>query len=551
MTPQAVLPQHNGQALLPVAVIGAGPGGQTAALALARWGLDVRVFDKRAERDPIGSKAICQARDVLDVWGSLGASTVLADEGVTWTTARTYYRGVEIDSWRFADSGRSPYPPFVNISQQRTEEVLDECLRRLDVTCRWGMSIDEVSHDESGVTLVIDGAAERFSHAVFATGSRGMIRDALDLTFDGMTFADAFLICDIEADLPGWETERRFHFDPAWNPGRQVLIHACPGSQYRIDWQVPPDYDLASDERSGGLDRRIRQIIGGQTPYRIVWKSVYTFQSRHVDRMSVGRILLAGDVAHLVAPFGARGLNTGVLDADNLGWKVAFDAYGWAGPGLIDSYSHERVAAARENAEVVNATMALLVPQDEGARVRRTAMLEAAASGSGAPIDSGRFAEPFWYVDSPLTTADPTRPFAGRPPKGQAPPPAPGILSPDVQLRDGTRLRDHARRGMTLLGPLRLDVASASAPARSTTGDVSTETRTEVPVFVGVPTVEIDCGELTDEARSVLGYRDGEIWVIRPDCYIAAITEDPTEVPTLIARALGFGDHQPPTAKER
>lgn len=337
------------------------------------------------------------------------------------------------------------------------------------------------------------------------------------------------MICDIEADLPGWETERRFHFDPAWNPGRQVLIHACPGSQYRIDWQVPPDYDLASDERSGGLDRRIRQIIGGQTPYRIVWKSVYTFQSRHVDRMSVGRILLAGDVAHLVAPFGARGLNTGVLDADNLGWKVAFDAYGWAGPGLIDSYSHERVAAARENAEVVNATMALLVPQDEGARVRRTAMLEAAASGSGAPIDSGRFAEPFWYVDSPLTTADPSRPFAGRPPKGQAPTPAPGVLLPDVQLRDGTRLRDQARRGMTLLGPLRL----------------------KAPLSGGMPIAQIDCGELTDEARSVLGYRDGEIWVIRPDCYIAAITEDPTEVPTLIARALGFGDHQPPTAKER
>ncbi|WP_153504577.1 FAD-dependent monooxygenase [Cumulibacter manganitolerans] len=516
MTIPLDVPRHEGHADLPVAVVGAGPGGQTAALALARWGLDVRFFDKRAERDPIGSKAICQARDVLDVWGSLGAGTVLADEGVTWTTARTYYRGREIDSWRFADSGRSPYPPFVNISQQRTEEVLDDCLARLGVRCRWGVRIEEVTQDAAGVTLRIDGEPQRFSHAVFATGARGVIREVLGLAFEGRTFDDAFLICDIEATLPGWETERRFHFDPEWNPGRQVLIHACPGSQYRIDWQVPEDYDLVEDERTGGLDRRIRQIIGEHTPYRIVWKSVYRFQSRHVEQMAVGRILLAGDVAHLVAPFGARGLNTGVLDADNLGWKIAFDAYGWGGPGLIDSYSVERVAAARENAEVVDATMAVLVPQDDAARARRTALLEAAASGSGAPIDSGRFAEPFWYVDSPLTTPDESRPFAGRPPKGTVPPPGPGIMLPDVRLADGSRLRDAARLAITVIGPR------------------------EVATDVRCPVAHIPATGLGDEARTALGYRDGEWWVLRPDCYVAGIATAPGQVAPVIRKTLGF-----------
>ena len=88
----------------------------------------------------------------------------------------------------------------------------------------------------------------------------------------------------------GWETERRFYFDPEWNPGRQVLIHPCPDSTFRIDWQVPPDFDMAAEEASGGLDRRIRQVIGDQ-PYEIVWKSVYRFHSRVVDRMRVGRVL--------------------------------------------------------------------------------------------------------------------------------------------------------------------------------------------------------------------------------------------------------------------
>lgn len=515
-----ITPSHHGRARLPVAVVGAGPVGQTAALSLARWGLQVAFFDKRAARDPIGSKAICQARDVLDIWASLGSGSALADEGVTWTTARTYYRGREIDCWKFEDAGESPYPPFVNISQQRTEEVLDHCLDAAGVDCRWGAEITALAPYGDRVELEVDGQIETFSHVVFATGSRGAIRERLGIDFPGHTFQDAFLICDIEAELPGWELERRFHFDPDWNPGRQVLIHACPNSIYRIDWQVPPTYDLDEDVASGGLDRRIRQIIGDRTPYRIDWKSVYRFHSRHVDRMAVGRVLLAGDVAHLVAPFGARGLNTGVFDADNLGWKVAFDAYGWAGPGLLESYSDERVAAAVENAQIVDATMAMLVPQDAEAAARRTEMLEAAAAGSGGPVDSGRFAEPYWYVDSPLTTADPSRPFAGRPAKGQVPPAAPGIMLPDVRLVDGSRLREHARSAITVLGP--------AAP-------------TKIPA----PTAEIAADQLTERARATLGYRDGETWVIRPDCYIAGIAADSSDVDAIIARALGFSTTEP------
>jgi len=444
----------------PIVVIGAGPVGQTAALLLARWGLRVIMLDGRTERDAAGSRSICQQRDVLDVWTAVGAGAI-AREGLTWTTARTYYRDRELFSWSFTDRGRSPLPPFVNISQARTEEILDECVAADDlIEARWDHEVVGLSQDAGGVAVECgNGRVLRAPYVVACAGARGgVVRRALGLDFAGRTFDDQFLICDIRADLPGWQNERRFHFDPSWNPDRQVLIHPCPGSTYRIDWQVPPDFDLAAEESNGRLDRRIRQVIGDR-PYEIVWRSVYRFHSRIVDRMRVGRVLLAGDCAHLVAPFGARGLNSGVPDAENAAWKLAFVTRGWAPEGLLESYHVERHAAARENLEVTGATMRFLVPRGEAEWHARRAILDAAvadAATAAEAVDSGRLAEPYWYIDSPLTTPEPTRPFSGRPPKGHAPIPAPGVIVPDAPVKvalrpDVVRLRQVVRGGLTLL----------------------------------------------------------------------------------------------------
>ncbi|GAA4668849.1 MULTISPECIES: FAD-dependent monooxygenase [Amycolatopsis] len=515
----------------PVLVLGAGPVGQTTALLLARWGVPTIVLDQRPHRDKIGSKAICQQRDVLDVWEAVGAGRRIADEGVTWTTARTFHRGTELFSYTFAEPGRPAFPPFVNISQTRTEEVLDERIAaEPSIDVRWGHRVTGVEQDGEGVRVRLDDGRELAgSYLVVCAGARcDDLRRLLGVRFDGHSFDDRFLICDIRTDLPGWASERRFYFDPEWNPGRQVLIHPCPDSTFRIDWQVPADYDLEAEAASGALDTRIRRIIGDRD-YEIVWKSVYRFHSRVVDRMRCGRVLLAGDAAHLVSPFGARGLNSGVADAENAAWKLAYVGHGWAPDALLDSYHDERHAAARENLAVTTATMDFLVPPDEQRARRRIDILTRAAEDPEArkDVDSGRLSEPFWYVDSPLTTADPQRPFAGRPPRGQVPPAGPGVLLPDAPVvtpRGPGRIRELARDGFLLLTAPGADdgvlTAAAAAPG---------------PVRV-LALDEIDPGGALTAA---LGARPGEVWLVRPDAHVAAVLTDHRDITPALTRALG------------
>lgn len=513
-----------------MAVVGSGPVGQTAALLLANWGIRVLLLDGRPERDPIGSRAICQQRDVLDVWEAVGAGRRIADEGVTWTTARTFYRERELFAYSLADPGRSAFPPFVNISQARTEQILDERIAEQPlIDVRWGHRVTGIDQDGDGVTLHCAGTGPvRADYALACAGARGdEVRRMLGVSFDGHSYDDRFLICDIRAHLPGWTDERRFYFDPEWNPGRQVLIHPCPDSTFRIDWQVPGDYDLEAEERGGALDARIRAIVG-EHPYEIVWKSVYRFHSRVVDRMRVGRVLLAGDCAHLVSPFGARGLNSGVADAENAAWKLAFVLRGWAGERLMDTYHEERHAAALENLEVTTATMDFLVPRDEEQHRRRLEVLAAAERdpAAAANVDSGRLCEPFWYVASSLTTPDSSRPFAGRPPRGRPPSPGPGILVPDgpVSAPGCARFRELARDGFLVL---------AAPGARP--GDPSELAAPGVPVRA-VELAEIDVTGILGEA---LGARPGELWVIRPDAHVAGVAGDAGEAGAILRRALG------------
>ncbi|HEX6468546.1 MAG TPA: FAD-dependent monooxygenase [Streptosporangiaceae bacterium] len=524
----------------PVLIVGGGPVGLTTALLLARWDVPSIVFEAEPVRDAVGSRAICFQRDVLDVFDRIGCAGALIAEGVTWTTGRTYYREHELFAVTFPRA-EGP-PPWINISQAAVEAHLAAAAAKEPlIEVRAGQTVSGGRQATGHVEVDTRAGRVRGTHLVGADGGHSTVRRLLGIGFPGRSYDDLFLICDVRADLP-FPSERRFYFDPEWNPGRQVLVHQQPDSVWRIDWQVPPDFDAAAERESGALDARIRKIVG-DLPYEIVWQSVYRFHERVAERFAAGRAFLAGDAAHLYAPFGARGLNSGLQDAENLAWKLAFVRRGWAPDALLDSYDAERRAAAMENLRVTGATMEFLVPQTAEQRRFRRATLERAVTDPAARalINSGKLAEPHWYLDSPLTTPGDATGFPTEP--GAARPVVPGVRCPDAPCVVGgrpSRLRRLFGRGFVVLAGAGRDAQPPPAlPGRGC--PVESYALTEIDPAGAV--------------RAALGPAAGGVLLVRPDGHIAAVLPDADGggedgLTAALRRALG-GAARPPRPRFR
>jgi 2-polyprenyl-6-methoxyphenol hydroxylase-like FAD-dependent oxidoreductase len=546
-----------------VAVIGAGPIGLTLAGRLAQHGVRTLLLEQNPGLSGEGSKAICMQRETLEIWQRLGVGEAVARRGVQWRIGRTYFRDRELFSVQLPDSPADHYPPFVNINQCEVEGMLLERLLQLPAAeVRWEHRLTGVVQDADGVTLrceTPDGTRElRVSYLVGTDGAHSSVRHLLGMGFPGHSHSDLFLICDIRADLP-FPNERRMFFDPPWNPGRQVLVHPQPDGVWRIDWQVPPGTDAEAERTGGGLDRRVRAVAGERTPYELLWVTAYRFHQRLVEHYRSGRVFLAGDAAHLMSPFGARGLNSGAADAENLAWKLALVLRGVAPQRLLESYHDERRPAAVENLEVTDRTMRFMVPHGPLQRVARNALLRGSLRVPALRrwVNSGRLAQPFAYLDSPLVAPPPAQPAEGLAAHGEVAPdfacePVGATSSPISRLRDGI-----GDGFLVLLAGLNPSVqAGASVAVRAA--------RTAYPAPVSVAAVGLD-----RPLRDVMVLRatgagalqpyvaaGPRAWLIRPDGHIAgsvgldeAAAVD--RLPGLVAAAMGGATGEPPRSAAR
>jgi len=403
---------------------------------------------------------------------------------------------------------------------------LDQIEASKFVDLRWDHKVTGLQQDSNGVTLDMDTPHGPMrlagSYAIAADGARSTLRTLLNLDFPGKTHNDRFLIADIRANL-NLPPEPRFFFNHPTNPGYTILIHPQPDEVWRIDWQIDARSDPGWERSPEQMDARIRALIG-DVAYEIVWLSDYRFHQRLLGRFRHGRVFFAGDSAHLVAPFGARGLNSAVQDVENLVWKLVFVLQGHSPESLLDTYQAERWPAQQENQRITNRTMLFMAPPTPWRRLFRNSILPLSAVFRPARkwVDSGRMSEPFVYTNTRLQVAD------DEPPRNWKGAPALGAQLPDCSItlfRAGKFERTYLRK---LLGSgyVILYFGNNSVDCLEALQGVEAELPTVPLIIYPVLAGGIENRTTLQDEGGSLGRlfeaRPGTAVIIRPDRHLAA-----------------------------
>ncbi len=387
----------------PIVIVGGGLAGLTLACALARYGVDAVLLD---EDNTVGvkgasSRGICYTQRSLEIFERLGVYERIAAKGIQWSVGRTFAGKDEVYSFDLRQQSAynlSSQPPFINIQQFYIEGFLVERIGELGhVDIRWKNRVTAFEQDDDGATLSVTTPAGdyriRARHVIDASGSHSPFRKWVGASVTARKGDDRWCIADVRFDKRP-PTERHTWIEAPFNENRAVWQHLMGDDVWRIDYQMPPDADPEHVSREEVVRERLARQFGADTPVEIVWVGPYAYKSECVDRMRHGRLFFMGDAAKVVSPFGARGGNTGIADADNLAWKLAAVVNGTASPSLLDSYHEERHEAATQNVLVTNRTGRFLRPAPGVEKTFRDAVLGLARQHPFARqlVNTGRMA---------------------------------------------------------------------------------------------------------------------------------------------------------------
>ncbi len=502
-------PEHDGGGdRHPVAIVGAGPIGMTAALTLAAYGVRSVLLERKNTFND-GSRAVCIARPSMQILQRIGAVEPFADKALGWRFGQSFYRGHRIYRLEMPHGDHEKYLPMYNLQQQYTEQYLWDAVARCAlIDARWQSEVTGVTEEGAdGVTLRVDcpaGAYDlRAGYVLAADGARSAMRSLLGLRLKGDNYEGRYAIADIRMahDFP---TERRAFFEPAGNPGGTVLIHKQPEDIWRVDYQLREDEREDDAMLEVNVRRRVQAILGdiGHTGgWEMEWWSVYTANTLCLDDYRHGRVFFIGDSAHIVPIFGVRGLNNGLADAHNIAWKLGYVLGGHADAALLESYSPERRGATLDVFANAGKSTRFMTPPTRGWKLARDAALSLAVRHEFTrALANPRQMQPYTYASSPLTL------FPER--DGEfADGPAIGSAAPNVRLNDGSFLLDRLGEGFS--GLWFADTDPGDAPARLFE-ELRTLDRRFTGLVVGQP------------ATTIYGARPGSFYLLRPDLHVAA-----------------------------
>ena len=531
----------------PVVVVGAGPVGLATAIDLARHDVPVVLVDDDCALST-GSRAICFAKRTLDIFDRLGCGDRMVDKGVRWHLGKVFMRDRQVYAFDLLPESGHQRPAFINLQQYYVEGYLLDVARGMpNIEIRWKSRAVAVQQHADHVALTIEtpdgGYVLRGRYVVAADGSRSALRKLLGQESHGHTFRDRFLIADVKMDAP-FPAERWFWFDPPFHPNQSVLLHRQPDNVWRIDFQLGWDADPALEKAPERVKARVQALLGADVKFELEWVSVYTFSCVRMDTFRHGRVLFAGDAAHCVSPFGARGANSGIQDAENLAWKLAYVLQGKAPECLLDSYASEREFAADENIRNSTRSTDFITPKSAVSRVFRDAVLTLARDHAFARqlVNSGRLSVPAVLHDSPLNTADADG-FSGAMAPGAA------CVDAPVAGEDGKPwLLPHLGDGFVALNfgaPAGLDASATEALRQLQHGDIPLRVVfvTDVAIQASAQTWPgaVVLRDVEGLAARRYDARAGTCYLIRPDQHVCARWRgvDSRRVAEALARATG------------
>ncbi len=510
----------------PVVIVGAGPVGLSLAIDLAQRGQRVVVLDNDHKLST-GSRAICFAKRTLEIWDRLGVGQRMVDKGVSWNVGKVFLQDEQLYEFNLLPETGHERPAFINLQQYYAEAYLVErALQLPGIDIRWHNQVTAVEQHGDGALLTVatpEGEYRLGARWVAACdGSRSPMRQMLGLESKGRIFKDRFLIADVKlaggAEFP---TERWFWFDPPFHPGQSVLLHRQPDNVWRIDFQLGWDADPEEEKKPENILPRVQALLGPDAQFELDWASVYTFACLRMDRFVHDRMIFVGDSAHGVSPFGARGANSGVQDAENLAWKLDWVLQGRARPALVATYGPEREYAADEN--IANSTRAtdFITPKSQISRLFRDAALHLARDHAFARriVNSGRLSVPATLHASPLNTPD-IDAFAGTQ--------VPGAVLLDAPLAR----QDQPTWLLRALGPEFTLIVFGAAPAWA----------------FGMPQVQVlqigvDVLDTEGLANQRLDALPGTAYLVRPDQHVCARWRAPTQAAVRAALARATAAH--------